>query len=245
MNALYLWVDLAVLLPTLLLSFDRRVAFYKQWRSYWPVNAAVLAGFVAWDVLFTERGVWGFNPDYLVGIDLLGLPIEEWGFFIAVPYACTFTYATLKQYVPSVGAFRFGARSVTLAVWLFSAWLAWAFAGQIYPATTATILFLTLSFLLFRPNRWFGHFWFAYAVLLIPFIISNGVLTGIDFTAYPLLHREPEIVADQIVWYNNDENTRWRIFSMPADDLVYGLLLMVLHVAGLEALERRSKRNLR
>ena len=245
MNPVYLWVDLAVFLPTFLLSFDRRVAFYKQWRSYWPVNAAVLAGFVAWDILFTQWGVWGFNPAYLVGVDLLGLPIEEWGFFIAVPYACTFSYATLKHYVPNLGAFRYGARSVTLAVWVLSAWMFWAFSGQIYPATTAAFLFLTMTVLLLRPNRWFGHFWLAYAVLLIPFILSNGVLTGLDFTAYPLLHNRPETVVDQIVWYNNSENTGWRIFSMPVDDLVYGLLLMVLHVAGLEGLERRRTRKLR
>ena len=29
-----------------------------------------------WDVLFTVNGVWGFNPDYLVGIKRLGLLLE-------------------------------------------------------------------------------------------------------------------------------------------------------------------------
>lgn len=238
MNALYLWVDLAVFLPTLALSFDKRVAFYKQWRSYWPVNLVVLAAFVAWDVLFTQKGIWGFNPEYLVGIDVLGLPIEEWGFFVAVPYACTFTYATLKHYFPRLGGWRNGAASVWLAAWVVTAWLVATFWGAWYTVTAATGLWLALTW--WRPSRaWMPHFWLAYAVLLVPFVVSNGVLTGIAFWEYPLVHAAPEQVLDQIVWYNNEHNTGVRICSMPADDLVYGGLLMLLHIAGLEWLEGR------
>lgn len=242
MNALYLWVDLAVFLPTLALSFDKRVAFYKQWRSYWPVNAVVLALFVAWDVLFTEAGIWGFNPDYLLGIDVLGLPVEEWGFFIAVPYACTFTYATLKHYVPDLGGWRWGADSLALAVWVISAWLAWEYRDAWYTLSAAGGLWFAMSWMRRPSVRWYAHFWFAYLVLLVPFVVSNGVLTGIRFWEYPLLHAAPEAVLDQIVWYNNEHNTGVRLFSMPVDDLIYGALLMLLHVAGFEWLERRRLR---
>lgn len=242
MNPVYLWVDLAVLLPTLALSFDKRVGFYKQWRWYWPVNALVLAVFVAWDVVFTERGIWGFNPEYLVGVDLLGLPIEEWGFFIAVPYACTFTYATLKHYLGARPGWRGGTASVNLVVLAVSGWLVASHWDHAYTAAAAGGLFVLMALLMLQPRPWLGWFWVAYLVLLVPFVVSNGVLTGLTFWDYPLLHQAPERIADHIVWYNNAENTGVRLLAMPVDDLVYGALLMLLHVAGLEFLMRRRRR---
>jgi hypothetical protein len=90
-----------------------------------------------------------------------------------------------------------------------------------------------------------GHFWFAYLVLLVPFILSNGVLTGLDFWSYPVLHNAPESIADHIVWYNNDENSGWRLFTMPVDDLLYGLLLIGVNVSLFEAFSARGKAQVR
>jgi len=76
-------------------------------------------------------------------------------------------------------------------------------------------------------------------------ILSNGVLTGLDFWKYPVLHSDASIIRDQIVWYHPGHNTGWRIFSMPADDMVYNLLLIGMHVAGIEALKEREARKQR
>ena len=84
-------------------------------------------------------------------------------------------------------------------------------------------------------------FWFAYAVLLFPFVLSNGVLTGLDFWSYPFLHNEPEAITDHIVWYNNAENSGWRMFTMPVDDLLYGMLLIGINVSLFEAFSARDK----
>jgi hypothetical protein len=86
-----------------------------------------------------------------------------------------------------------------------------------------------------------GHFWFAYFVLLVPFVISNGVLTGLDFWSYPFLHNHPEAISDHIVWYNNEENSGWRLFTMPVDDLLYGLLLIGINVSLFEAFSAKNK----
>ena len=43
------------------------------------------------------------------------------------------------------------------------------------------------------------------------------------------------------MWYNNDHNSGWRIFSMPADDLLYGLLLIGMNVSLYEAFASRGK----
>ncbi|MEY4709219.1 MAG: hypothetical protein RIS28_351, partial [Bacteroidota bacterium] len=51
-------------------------------------------------IIATHTLVWKFNPQYLLGINIINLPIEEYMFFIVVPYACLFIYACLKSYWP-------------------------------------------------------------------------------------------------------------------------------------------------
>ena len=57
----YLWVNLAVLSIPFIASFDRRVAFVKEWKAFWPSCLLTMAGFIAWDVIFTARGI---NPNF-------------------------------------------------------------------------------------------------------------------------------------------------------------------------------------
>ena len=82
----------------LALSFDRKVAFYKKWKALLPGLLFTAMVFVIWDVWFTREGVWSFNPDYLIGVYILNLPIEEWMFFFVVPFACVFIYECLIAY---------------------------------------------------------------------------------------------------------------------------------------------------
>src|SRR5687768_13787782 len=96
---IYLYLNLFTIFFPFVLSFDKRVQFYKNWPFLFPaiiVNALI---FIAWDSTFTRIGVWGFNPGYLLGIYLFGLPLEEILFFITVPYACVFIYETLNAYI--------------------------------------------------------------------------------------------------------------------------------------------------
>ena len=96
----YLAVDLAVLAVPLALSFDRKVRFARFWPALFPAIAVMMALFIPWDIAFTEQGIWGFNPDYLSGLWIAGIPLEEWLFFLCIPYACLFTYESLKYYIP-------------------------------------------------------------------------------------------------------------------------------------------------
>jgi len=61
----------------------------KRFRKVLLVVAAVgiVAGAV-WDNIATHLlKLWSFNPDTIVGLWLLGLPLEEWLFFIFVSMA--------------------------------------------------------------------------------------------------------------------------------------------------------------
>ena len=96
---IYLYLNLFTIFFPFVLSFDKRVHFYTYWKFLFPAMAVNALIFIFWDSYFTSIGVWSFNPDYLLGIYLFGLPLEEILFFITVPYACVFIYETLNAYI--------------------------------------------------------------------------------------------------------------------------------------------------
>jgi lycopene cyclase domain-containing protein len=219
---LYLWIDLAVIAPTLALSFDKHVAFYKQWPYVIPAILISALAFILWDIPFTEAGVWGFNPDYLVGIDFFGLPIEEHLFFICIPYSCIFLYECLRVYFPGFGKFNVGT-----TVWLGLAVLLGLFAMLNTDKSYTLINFLIgsvvlLLLLIFKPD-WRNRFASFYLVALIPFLLVNGILTG-------------AVTTEPIVWYNSEEILGIRLITIPLEDTVYCLSLLVIPIAIMERL---------
>lgn len=81
----YLAVDLIILLPFLVKLRDPRLSFGQHRRSIVVATLVVLSVFAVWDVFATRAGVWAFNPNYIVGIEIAHLPLEEILFFISVP----------------------------------------------------------------------------------------------------------------------------------------------------------------
>ncbi|MBB2892291.1 lycopene cyclase domain-containing protein [Flexivirga oryzae] len=50
------------------------------------------APFVVWDVCATRAGQWHFDVGQVLGVRLLGLPVEEWAFFVVIPFAAIACY---------------------------------------------------------------------------------------------------------------------------------------------------------
>lgn len=48
--------------------------------------------FVTWDVLATRAGQWHFDAGQVLDARLLGLPLEEWAFFLVIPFAAIACY---------------------------------------------------------------------------------------------------------------------------------------------------------
>jgi lycopene cyclase domain-containing protein len=48
--------------------------------------------FAAWDLVASARGHWSFSDRYTIGVRLLGLPVEEWLFFVVIPLCALLTY---------------------------------------------------------------------------------------------------------------------------------------------------------
>lgn len=81
----YLAVDMFILVPFLAEMNDRRLGLREHRKSIALSTALVLTVFAVWDVFAVRGNVWGFNPEYVTGLRIAGLPIEELIFFVSVP----------------------------------------------------------------------------------------------------------------------------------------------------------------
>ncbi|MEY3102752.1 MAG: hypothetical protein RL558_1029, partial [Bacteroidota bacterium] len=78
MKGLYLLIDALVFAGPLTRAFEPRIRYIKQTKHLAFATLLMMLLFIPWDVAKTAYGVWGFNPKYLMGPSLWGLPLEEW-----------------------------------------------------------------------------------------------------------------------------------------------------------------------
>lgn len=57
----------------------------------------VVAVFALWDLVAVRRGHWRWSADQISGVRLLGLPVEEWLFFIVIPVCAVLTYEAVGR----------------------------------------------------------------------------------------------------------------------------------------------------
>ncbi len=215
----YLLIDFGAFIVPFIFSFHPKIKFYKEWKAFWLANLIITILFIAWDILYTHLGVWGFNERYITGLKIFNLPIEEILFFICIPYASVFTYHCFKLFFSKINFFRFGVIhfiliALLLAIGAFN-------YSKIYTSVTFILLALLLIDCSLDRLQWLRTFFLMYAVILIPFFIVNGLLTGTGL-------QEP------VVWYDNSENLGLRILTIPVEDFFYGMLLLLLNTYAFE-----------
>ncbi len=218
----YLALHLFTVLFPLLFSFDSRISYYKNWKYLFPAITLVAGLFIVWDTIFTKEGVWNFNENYVTGIYLNNLPLEEIMFFFTVPYSCVFIYESLKYYIRK-NYFIKVSNMITAGLILYSLLMAIFNLQKLY--TFYTFLFLALALTgtwLFSGRKFFDQFYIAYAVHLIPFAIVNGILTALP-----------------VVVYNNNENLGIRMGTIPLEDAFYSMLLLLLNIFLFEYFKRK------
>lgn len=223
MKSAYLLINFLTVIFPVLLSFDNRVQFNKQWKYIFP--ALLISGlvFLLWDYVFTITNVWSFNEEYVTGVYLLNLPIEEILFFITVPFACIFIYECLNYYVKQDLLKRF-TTIINTIILCFSVLMLALFYDRVYTLVTFSLLAVLIIYAgFFRKSYWLGRFYLAYLVSIIPFFIVNGILTSIP-----------------IVMYNNAENCDFRVGTIPLEDFFYSLAMLLMNVLFFENFRRRE-----
>tara|TARA_B110000014_G_scaffold7570_1_gene5488 strand:+ start:766 stop:1467 length:702 start_codon:yes stop_codon:yes gene_type:complete len=218
---LYFKLILFTLAFPLLASWDKRFNYYAKWKALFPALFVTGTFFIIWDIIFTKNGIWGFSEIHSSTIKLFSLPIEEWLFFIVIPFSCLFIYESvkyffdLKNYNKLSQKFLFGLGILLIIVGLFNNDKAYTFWNFLFCG----------SFLLYSTHKirnYHADFLVAYLFSLIPFFIVNGVLTDGNFD---FMHS-----TDPVVWYNNSENLFIRMITIPFEDLFYNMLLLLMNI---------------
>ena len=222
----YLLILAAALAGPLVLSFDKKVAFYKNWSYLFPAVLFPAFIYIAWDIYFTSQGVWRFSREHIIGLKFINLPIEEVLFFLVVPYCCLFIYECIRSYFPRLKnkkAADIILIGLAIALLIFGllfrdrAYTSWTFISLgslvlcIYGFRKLFIEFESTSFLI------------SYLIISIPFLLVNGFLTAIP-----------------VVLYNDAENSGIRIYTIPFEDIFYGMLLFLLNVLIYEKIKPRN-----
>jgi lycopene cyclase domain-containing protein len=200
-----------------LFSFYPAIRFDKQFPAFFAGNLITAVCFIAWDVVFTSLNVWGFNHRYTLGFDLFNLPGEEVLFFICIPFACVFTYHCLNKFYTITWPFWL-VKSVVLVISVVLLIIGIMQLNKAYTAVSfisTGILLLALLFVF--KVKWLPGFLTIYPLLLIPFFLVNGILTGTG-------------IQQPVVWYNNAENTGIRVLTIPVEDFIYALELLLLNL---------------
>ncbi|MBC8073512.1 MAG: lycopene cyclase domain-containing protein [Deltaproteobacteria bacterium] len=210
----YAIFDALVALPPLVLG--RQLAAWSSGPRRAALRATLVAAlpFVLWDLAVVGRH-WQFNPAFVLGPSVGGLPLEEWGFFLAVPLACLLLWETVlaspdARPVPHTG-FVYPAALALLVPAAFA-----AAAGREYTAAVlvalpcACLVDHALGTRVLQQRRGWAYLG-AVALLTTAF---NGYLT-----------------ARPIVTYDPRYHLGWHIGTIPIEDYGFGLALIILATA--------------
>lgn len=215
------------MLGPLFLSFDKKVAFYKDWKFFILAMLPTSLAYIIWDIIATHTLVWKFNPQYLLGINIINLPIEEYMFFIVVPYACLFIYACLKAYWPKWHSHNLN-KVTSFGIILLSAICIIKNPSHAYTSSTFGLLSVTYCILLFtKYNHHLTHLIISWAIALLPMAFVNGILTG-----------------NPVLIYDNTENLGIRIGTIPFEDFFYNLLYMTWMITLFEIFKGKSQKQI-
>jgi lycopene cyclase domain-containing protein len=206
-------LDLLAISVPFIVSFYPKIRFADTFKRVGLALLFPMIIFIVWDVYFTKWGYWGFNDTYLLGQRFFGLPIEEWLFFVCIPFACLFTYFAFKHIKP-VQSKRFHLFVYSLGIFLIVTGL--VNLEKAYTMWTGIGLGLFLLYLGVKRKPYLAQFFLSYLVILLPFFIINGMLTG-------------SWIEGEVVWYNNAENLGLRLGTIPVEDPFYGMLLLLMN----------------
>ncbi len=225
--SLYFTLLLASVGVPLLLSFDKRLKFFKRWKYVLPGIIIIAAFYIFFDVIFTKKGIWGFNQQYLSGITIFALPLEEILFFFAIPYASLFLHYSFFEYFPKAKLNSKTSKIIVIILLAISLILSLLNTERTYTFYVFMKVSVALTFSLFDKTEIIRSFFVSFLLILIPFIVVNGILTGTG-------------IDQEVVWYNNEENLGIRFFTIPIEDFAYAFSLILFNLLLIQKLQKAS-----
>lgn len=182
--------------------------FIRFWKPFFLAIITVGLFFIIWDIYFAYQNVWGFNDDYLIGIRWFKLPLEEWLFFLLIPYASNFIHYSLEYFFPKLELSKSATQGITIFLFVVSFGVFVWNLDKIYTASSFCLFALLMLFQMFFQWKYARRFYISFIVIYIPFFFVNSALTG----SYS---QEP------VVFYDDAENLGIRVGTMPLEDSFY------------------------
>lgn len=221
MTYLYLLIIIASLSIPFLYSFEKKMRFIQYWKAVFLSIILVAIPFLIWDVVFTRTGVWGFNPMYHLGITIFGLPLEEILFFICIPYASIFTHYAFAYFFPYLRLSNAVTKIITIVLIIISVAVLFIAFPKAYTTVDFGLFTLLMLYALISKDTILNRFYITFLLVLIPFFIVNGLLTG-------------SFIPGEVVWYNNAQNLGFRIGTVPIEDAFYAFNMLYMSIILIE-----------
>lgn len=221
-------MNIASFLIPFLYSFENRMKYIKRWKAVFSAISITAIFFIIWDIIFTKMGVWSFNPRYHSGIEFFELPIEEWLFFICIPYASIFIHVAFHYFFPKVSLSNITVRIVywvlimVLLPTIFLQYDKW------YTVVNYSFLVLVLTYTVFKVPNVLNTFFITFLIILVPFAIVNGILTG-------------SLIDEPVVSYNDAENLGIRLGTIPIEDIGYAFTMILMSLVLITKFENSKK----
>ena len=229
MTSLYFIINVASFSIPFLYSFEKRMNYIQYWKSVFLAIVIVAIPFLIWDVWFTNMGVWGFNSTYLLGPTIANLPFEEILFFFCIPYASIFTHYALLHFFPQLGLPKKVTKGITILLFLIAIVIIIFNYDKWYTFVNFSFFAALLLYSLVAKDTNLNSFFITFLVILIPFFIVNGLLTG-------------SFIEEQVVWYNDAENLGFRIGTVPIEDAFYAFGMLYTAIILIEKFKPRFKK---
>lgn len=226
-NYYYIALDICSFLIPFLFSFEKKwMNFIRFWKPFF--SAIILVGlfFIIWDIYFAYENVWGFNNEYLIGIRWFKLPLEEWLFFLLIPYASNFIHYSLEYFFPKLELSKNITQSITIVLFVMSLGVFTWNLDKIYTAASFGLFALLMLFQMLFQWKYARRFYLSFIVIYIPFFFVNSALTG-SYSDNP------------VVFYNDTENLGIRIVTMPLEDSFYCFSMLYGSVLVFEFLRKK------
>lgn len=94
----------------------------------------------------------------------------------------------------------------------------WYFYDRWYTMINFGYTIILLGLVYNKMPKKLAQFLPTFLIILLPFLLVNGILTG-------------SFIENQVVWYDNTENIGVRIFTIPIEDTMYALgMLLTVYV---------------
>lgn len=167
---------------------------------------------------------WSFNEKYILGFKIFKLPIEEILFFFTVPFSTLFLWENWKRLFDRKSKLQINPNIILITLTILA--IFFIFSKMHYSTMVIFLIILSFAALLkFTPSLVFRYdFWGFTAVVSLLTLIFNFYLT-----------------ARPVVLYANQFKTNIMILTIPIEDFLFGLSMIILNLVIYEASARSKK----